>query len=63
MRVGEKDYTPLWQEVAVTWKDPAKAVALGSDTQITGLAKAGKLTLTMTGTMLNCPIIKVTGGA
>lgn len=60
---GEKDYTPLWQEVVVTWKDPAKAVALGSDTQITGLAKAGKLTLTMTGTVLNCPIIKVTGGA
>jgi len=58
---GEKDYTPLWQEVTVTWKDPGKAVALGSDTQITGLVKAGTLTLMMTGTVLNCPIIKVTG--
>jgi len=60
---GEKDYTPLWQEVKVTWKDPGKAVALGSDTQITGLAKAGTLTLTMTGAVLNCPIIKVIGGS
>ncbi len=60
---GEKDYTPLWQEVTVTWKDPGKAVALGSDTQITGLAKAGTLTLMTTGTVLNCPIIKVMGGS
>ncbi len=54
---GESDYTPLWQEVRVTWKNPAAASALGSDTQINDLAKAGKLTLTMTGVVLNCPII------
>ena len=56
---GAADYTPLWQEVRVTWKDPSQAVALGKDDQIKGLAKSGKLTLTMTGTVLNCPIIKV----
>jgi len=56
---GEADYTPLWQEVLVTWKDPGQAVALGSDDQIKGLTKAGKLTTQMTGTVLNCPIIKV----
>jgi len=55
---GESDYTPLWQEVMVTWKDPSQAVALGSDDQIKDLAKTGKLTLQMTGTVLNCPIIK-----
>jgi len=59
---GEKDYTPLWQEVRVTWKDPSKAVALGQDNQITQLAKEGKLTLTQTGVVLNCPIIRVLGG-
>ena len=56
---GAADYTPLWQEVRVAWKDPSQAVALGKDDQIKGLAKSGKLTLTMTGTVLNCPIIKV----
>ena len=64
---GEDNYTPLWQEVMVTWNDPSQAVALGSDDQIKGLAKAGKVTLKMTGTVLNCPIIKVpahgTGGS
>lgn len=54
---GKDDYTPLWQEVMVTWKDSSMAVALGSDTQITNLAKAGKLTLKKTGVVLNCPII------
>jgi len=56
---GEKDYTPLWQEVLVTWKDPSKAVFLGSDNDVNAAAKAGKVTLKMTGTVLNCPILKV----
>jgi plastocyanin len=55
---GESGYTPLWQEVSVTWKDPSQAVALGQDNQIEDLAKAGKLTLTMTGIVLNAPIIR-----
>ncbi len=59
---GESDYTPLWQEVVVTWKNPSKAVALGSDNQINSLVKKGQLTLKMTGTVLNCPIIKVMSG-
>jgi len=54
---GADDYTPLWQEALVTWKDAATAVALNSDDQIKGLAKAGKLTLKMTGVVLNCPIV------
>jgi len=56
---GEDTYTPLWQEVMVTWATPSQAVALGSDDQIKDLAKTGKLMLTMTRTVLNCPIIKV----
>lgn len=56
---GEDTYTPLWQEVMVTWKHPSQAVALGKDDQIKDLVKAGKLMLQMTTTVLNCPIIKV----
>ncbi len=59
---GKDDYTPLWQEVRVTWQNPSQAVPLGKDDQIKSLAKSGKLTLTMTGTVLNCPIIKVMSG-
>jgi plastocyanin len=56
---GEASYTPLWQEVFVTWKTPGKAVPLGRDDQINDLARKGVLTLTMTKTVLNCPIIEV----
>src|SRR5437764_128814 len=56
---GEDNYTPLWQEVFVTWKNPGKAVPLGRDDQINALAKKGLLTLKMTKTVLNCPIINV----
>jgi hypothetical protein len=60
---GEDTYTPLWQEVFVTWKTPSKAVALGKDDQINDLAKKDMLTLKMSTTVLNCPIIKVMSGS
>ena len=44
----------------MTGKNPAVASALGSDTPINVLAIAGKLTLTMTGVVLNGPIIRGT---
>jgi hypothetical protein len=59
---GEKDYTPLWHEVMVTWKDPGAAVALGSDNQIAQLVKAGKVTISATTIVLNCPIIAPSSG-
>ena len=34
---GEANYTPLWQEVFVTWKTLSKAVPLGKDDQINDL--------------------------
>ena len=54
---GNPGYSPLWQEVLVTWKDPAQATALGSDNQVLDLAKRGTLSLKSTGIVLNCPII------
>lgn len=54
---GDPGYSPLWQEVQVTWKNPTAAVALGTDNTIISLAKAGKLSLKQTGVVLNCPII------
>lgn len=56
---GDSDYTPLWQEVFVTWKNAGTAVFLGKDDQINDLAKKGLLTLKMTKTVVNSSIIKV----
>jgi hypothetical protein len=56
---GDVNYTPLWQEVFVTWKDPSKALFLGKDDQINDLAKKGLLTLKMTRTVVSSSIIKV----
>ncbi|MDB5057740.1 MAG: blue (type 1) copper domain protein [Chloroflexi bacterium] len=55
--LGAPDYTPLWQEVQVTWKSTADAVLLTSDNQINSLASKGKLSLKSTGVVLNCPLI------
>ena len=57
---GETNYNPLWAEVWVTWKPGVKPVVLGQDDQINALAKAGKLTMTNAGIVLNAPITKVT---
>jgi hypothetical protein len=56
---GESDYSPLWQEIWVTWKSGAKPVLLTKDDQIKALAKSGKLTMKMTSIILNSPITSV----
>ncbi len=59
---GETNYNPLWAEVWVTWKPGVKPVVLGQDDQINALAKAGKLTMTNAGIVLNAPILRVGKG-
>lgn len=59
---GESDYSPLWREINVTWKQGAKPVLLTSDNQIFALQKKGKLTLQHTSVIMNCPIVKVGKG-
>lgn len=59
---GKPDYNPLWDEVWVTWKPGVEPVLLGQDDQIKSLAKAGKLTMTDAGIVLNAPILEVGKG-
>jgi len=59
---GEKDYTPIWREVHVTFQAGQTPTLLKSDTQIEALMKKGTLTETETSTRLNCPVIKVGKG-
>jgi hypothetical protein len=59
---GEKSYTPLWHEEIVTWKSGATPVVVLSDDQVNDLQKKGMVTVRVTGTILNCPIVKVGKG-
>ncbi len=59
---GEDDYSPLWQEITVTWKAGATPVLLVKDDQIKQLASQGMLTMQATPVILNCPIIAVENG-
>src|SRR5438094_793874 len=56
---GEPDYSPLWQEITVTWKPGVTPVLLTKDDQVKDLASKGMLTLAPTPIVLNCPIVKV----
>lgn len=56
---GESSYSPIWQEVSVTWNAGVTPVLLTSDTQIDDLASMNQLTETDTGVLLNAPVIAV----
>jgi hypothetical protein len=60
---GEKSYTPLWHEEIVVWKSGATPVVVLSDDQVNDLQKKGMVTVRVTGTILNCPIVKVGNGS
>src|SRR2546421_2676858 len=55
---GKPDYSPLWQEVTVKWKSGVTPVLLTKDDQVKEMAGKGKLTLSPTPIVLNCPIVK-----
>jgi len=59
---GEKDYSPIWREVHVSFKPGRSPVLLKSDTQIAALMKKGSLSEQETSIRLNCPVIKVGKG-
>jgi hypothetical protein len=56
--IGEKDYSPLWEELIVKWKAGVKPVLLTSDNDILAFQKKGKVTVTDSHIVLNCPMIK-----
>lgn len=59
---GEKDYSPVWREVQVSFKPGQSPVLLKSDKQIAALIKKGTLNEQETSIRLNCPVIKVGKG-
>jgi hypothetical protein len=56
---GEADYSPLWSETILTWKQGSKPVLITSDNQVNQLEKTSGLTERPGNVVLNCPIVKV----
>ena len=56
---GEPDYSPLWDEVILTWKPGVKPTLITVDDDVDKLVKQGMLQEHETGAVLNCPVIKV----
>jgi hypothetical protein len=55
---GESKYSPLWKINFVEWKDPTSATVLGSDDDIMSAFSQGKVTITPTNVVVNCPIVQ-----
>ncbi len=51
------DYTPLWQVITVTFNEGVQPYLLTSATAVQEAQAAGKVTLTTTDTVVNCPVV------
>ena len=55
---GDAKYSPLWRVNVVEWKDPSSATILGSEDDVLAAESDGKVTVTPTHLIVNCPIIQ-----
>lgn len=55
---GDAKYSPLWRVNVVEWKDPASATTLGSEDEVLAAESDGKVTVTLTHIVVNCPIVQ-----
>ena len=58
---GQAKYSPLWKVNLVEWKDESTATILGSDDEIMSAFNSGKITITPTTIIVNCPIMQWSG--
>jgi hypothetical protein len=57
----EAKYSPLWKINFVEWRDPTTATVLGSYDDIATAVTSGKVMVTPTNVVVNCPIIQWSG--
>jgi hypothetical protein len=58
---GQQNYSPLWKVNLVQWNDVSIATVLGSEKEITDAFNSGKVTITPTTIVVNCPIVQWSG--
>ena len=54
---GDRGYTPLWRVRMVTWRDGVTARVLRSAAAIQAARTAGDVTIRLTSTVVNCPVV------
>jgi hypothetical protein len=54
---GQRDYTPLWQLNKVTFKPGVSPHLLRSRAQVEAAKNRGEITVTLTSTVVNCPVL------
>ncbi len=55
---GDPGYTPLWKVSIAEWKTGVTPTLLGSDDAIAAAQTKGKITITPTNVVVNCPILQ-----
>lgn len=55
---ADRDYSPLWRLVLVTWTVPAAVRELRSEAEILAAEERRELTLEVTGVVVNCPVTR-----
>jgi len=55
---GDAKYSPLWRVNVVEWKDSTSATMLGSEDEVLAAESDGKVTVTPTHVVVNCPIVQ-----
>jgi hypothetical protein len=58
---GDAKYSPLWRVNIVEWKDSTSATMLGSEDEVLAAESDGKVTVTSTHVVVNCPIVQWDG--
>jgi len=61
---GNQDtsYSPLWQLVTVTWANGVTPHLLTSEMQVLAEAQAGKVAISQTNIIINCPVVYTPSG-
>jgi len=58
-RPGDANYSPFWHIIAVTWKNPEKALLLETLDDLSALSDLLKREPMMGGFIVNCPFVPV----
>lgn len=58
----DRAYTPLWRMVAVRWVRPDRVRELKSEEELLAAEERGDVTLELTDTVVNCPVLRSADG-
>ncbi len=60
---GDEKYSPLWRIILVKWSEGATPTELKSEQEILAAQQEGKLAISVTAMVVNCPFIQWEGGS